>query len=592
MPAAAAYVQPLIEDHALIGDLNTAALVTRDGTIDFMCLPDFDSDACFTALLGTRENGYWRIAPTSPVRRSRRRYRDDTLVLESEFDTDDGTLRITDFMPIREAGSPPRVVRIVECTRGQVTVRSDLVPRFANGMTVPMIGPRDGSAAAVAGPDALYLRVAGERAPAFSQELVVKAGQSIPFVLTWARPYDPIPKRLDASSALGETQAYWEDWVSKLAAPANYRDAVVRSLITLKACTFAPSGAIVAAPTFGLPETLGGERNWDYRFCWIRDASLTLRAFIRAGARKEAEHFYDWLVDAIAGAPSQMQIMYGIRGERRLTEVELGWLTGYQGARPVRIGNAAYDQFQLDVYGEFAAVLYDGTQFFGELAPRVRNALKVVAMEVARVWKTNDRGIWEVRGPERAFTASKVAAWVAVDVWIKVIEQHHLDEKVESWKALRQEIFDEVCKFGYDAEGRTFTQYYGGKGLDASLLVIPLAGFLPANDPRVVGTVAAIERELMPKGLVLRYRTEDTVDGLLGEEGTFLPCSFWLANTYQLMGRTEDARRLFEKLVALSNDLGLLAEEYLPDEHRQVGNFPQAFSHLALVQSAFQIGGT
>ncbi len=578
----------LIEDHALIGDLQTAALVARDGSIDFLCLPDFDSDACFLSLLGTRENGYWKIAPTGPVVASRRRYRPGTLILESEFETESGAVRIIDFMPIRRTHtSAPHVVRIVEGLRGEVTLRSELVPRFAHGYTVPLVTKRDGAMGAIAGPDAVYLRVGGRRNPEFVGEFTVKEGMRIPHVMSWARPYDAIPEALAADAALNLTEDYWEGWTSKLTLPVLHTDLALRSLLTLKACVYNPSGAIVAAPTFGLPEAPGGERNWDYRFCWLRDASLTLFALLRGGAKDEAERFFNWILDAVGGAPGQVQIMYGIRGERRLTEVELPWLAGYEGARPVRIGNAAYEQFQLDIVGEFAMMIYNGVKHFGEVSPQVREIMRRIATGVAKNWTRQDKGIWEMRGPDRSFTASKVSAWAAVDAWIKIIEEFKLDEDVEPWKNLRKAIFDEVCEKGYDPKRKTFTQYYGSKGLDASLLFIPLMGFLPATDPRVVGTVDAIERELMPKGLVLRYRTEEGTDGLVGEEGVFLPCSFWLVDTYYLMGRKEDARRLFDELAGLCNDLGLLSEEYLPDQRRQTGNFPQAFSHLAMIQAAY-----
>jgi GH15 family glucan-1,4-alpha-glucosidase len=479
------------------------------------------------------------------------------------------------------------VVRIVEGLRGEVAMRSDVVPRFANGYTIPMLTKRDGTRAAVAGPDALYLRVAGYPNPDFTLDFVVKQGDAIPFSLSWARPYDGVPPPIDAAVALGETQLYWEDWCKGLTLPAKYGELVKRSLITLKACTYAPSGAIVAAPTFGLPEALGGERNWDYRFCWVRDSALTLRALLKGGVTHEAERFFSWLIDAIGGAPSQVQIMYGIRGERRLTEVELDWLTGYSGARPVRVGNAAYDQFQLDVYGEFAAALFDGIQLVNRAGVRAQAALKTVANIVKEVWQTPDRSIWEVRGPTRSFTASKVSAWVAINCYVRVIEQFKLQEDPKPWIALRQQIFDEVMEKGFDKKRNTFTQYYGSTSLDASLLIIPLAGFLPGNDPRVLGTIKAIEEDLMPEGLVLRYRTDQTADGLRGVEGVFLPCSFWLASAYHLAGRTEDAKKLFDKLVGLVNDLGLLAEEYLPSDKRQIGNFPQAFSHLAMINTAY-----
>jgi len=579
----------LIEDHALIGDLNTAALVARDGSIDFLCLPDFDSDACFVSLLGTRENGYWKIAPTEPLKATRRRYRPGTLILESEFETESGAVRIIDFMPIRRSHTTtPHLVRIVEGLRGEVKLRSELVPRFAHGFTVPLVSKRDGAMGAVAGPDAIYLRVAGERNPDFVREFTVKEGMVVPHVLSWARPYAEIPEALAAEAALNATEDYWRNWTSKLTLPAQYTDLVLRSLLTLKACAYDPSGAIVAAPTYGLPEAPGGERNWDYRFCWVRDASLTLMALLRGGAKEEAERFFNWMLDAIGGAPGQIQIMYGIRGERRLTEVELPWLAGYEGARPVRIGNAAYSQFQLDVVGEFAMMLYNGVKHFGEVSPQVREIVKRIGSWVAANWTKQDKGVWEVRGPDRSFTASKVSAWAAVDSCLKTFEEFGAEgEDLEPLKQLRKAIFDEVCAKGYDPKRNTFTQYYGSKGLDASLLAIPLMGFLPATDPRVVGTVEAIERELMPKGFVLRYRTDETSDGLVGVEGVFLACSFWLVQAYHLMGRKDDAKRLFDKLAGLCNDLGLLSEEYLPDERRQTGNFPQAFSHLALVQAAY-----
>ncbi len=578
----------LIEDNALIGDMYTAALVARDGAVDFLCLPDFDSGACFTSLLGTANNGRWKIAPQQPVREVRRRYRGKTLILETEFVTDEGAVRVVDFMPIRD--KTPHLVRWVEGIRGKVAMRSELRPRFANGFTVPRVSKRDGTFAAVAGPDALYLRGGpGEAPPPFESEFTVQAGQRIPFVLSWSRPYEPIPKAIDPEAALQETESFWEGWASRIRAPAEYEDVVIRSLLTLKACTFLPSGAIVAAPTFGLPETLGGERNWDYRFCWIRDASLTLNALLLSGFLDEARAFADWLENAVGGAASQLQIMYGIRGERLLTEFTLDWLQGYEGARPVRIGNGAYSQFQLDVLGEFAMVLYVAARAVGKLSERAQRVLKNLATKVSEVWTLEDHGIWEMRGPKRSFTASKVSAWVVIDRWVRAIEEYGLKEDAAPWVKLRQTIFEDVCSKGFDPQRNTFTQYYGSKAVDASLLFIPISGFLPAGDPRVAGTVRAIEQELMPEGLVLRYRTEEGVDGLSGEEGTFLACSFWLADTYHLMGRDEDARRLFDKVVGLCNEVGLLAEEYLPKQGRMVGNFPQAFSHLALVNCAYTI---
>jgi GH15 family glucan-1,4-alpha-glucosidase len=582
---------PLIEDHALIGDLHTAALVAKDGSIDFLCLPDFDSDAAFASLLGTPANGRWRIAPSEPIRAVRRRYRGRTLILETELVTDGGTIRLIDFMPLRT--SHPHLVRWVEGVQGKVPIRFELQPRFASGYTIPRVSARDGATAALAGPDGLYLRGGkAKEPPPFEAEFTVSEGDSIPFVLTWAPPYEPIPESIDAKVALRQTEVFWEQWASRIDAPAPYQDVIIRSLLTLKACCFETTGAIVAAPTFGLPETPGGERNWDYRFCWIRDASLTLNAFIRAGLTEEAKQFGAWLVNAVGGAAGQLQIMYGIRGERQLTEITLPWLQGYGGARPVRIGNGAYDQFQLDVFGEFAAVLYSAIELIGVLTPEAEAAFRAVANRTAEAWMKQDHGIWEMRGPKRDFTASKVAAWTVIDRWIRLIEKRDLNEDFGPWKQLRQQIFDEVCAKGFNAERNTFTQYYGGTTVDASLLAIPMLGFLPPSDPRVAGTVKAIEEDLMPDGLVLRYRTDQSDDGLSGEEGVFLACSFWLAGTYHLMGRTEDARRLFEKVAGLCNDVGLLAEEYLPRQRQQIGNFPQAFSHLALVNCAYALSAT
>jgi GH15 family glucan-1,4-alpha-glucosidase len=575
----------LIEDHALIGDRNTAALVAKDGSIDFLCLPDFDSDACFTALLGTADNGRWRIAPVDPVQAVRRRYRGDTLVLETELETATGAIRLIDFMPPRRGA--PRLVRMIEGLRGDVRVRFDLAPRFAYGLTVPKERVRDGQSAAIAGPDALYLQGPGAVAPPFQTELVVRAGELVPYVLSWARPYEAMPERIDPRQALCDTEAYWTRWVSTIEAPLLYRDLVIRSLLTLKACTYQPSGAIVAAPTFGLPESPGGERNWDYRFCWIRDASLTLNALMHAGLVDEARSFGNWMIDAIGGAASQLQIMYGIRGERRLTEVSLDWLAGYGGAHPVRIGNGAYTQFQLDVLGEFAAVLFAFAEIVGALDDRARDVLEDVATTVAAVWQREDHGIWEMRGPERSFTASKVAAWTTIDRWVRAIERFALKVDKQPWEKLRKVIHDDVCKRGYDPVRNTFTQYYGSKTVDASLLQLLGAGFLPPDDPRMVGTVKAIEEELLQDGLVLRYQTGASNDGLTGEEGVFLACSFWLVNAYRMMGRDDDARELFDHVISLCNDVGLLAEEYLPREKQQTGNFPQAFSHLALVTCAY-----
>ncbi len=580
--------QPAIQDHALIGDLHTAALVANDGTIDFLCLPDFDDGSCFTSLLGTPDNGRWKISPVRPTKSIERRYRGNTLVLETEMTNEEGTVRLIDFMPVRR--EHPRVVRIIEGLKGAVTMKFELHPRFAYGFTVPREVSRDGISSAIAGPDAVYLRGGPySEAPPFETEVTVKAGQRVVYELAWARPYDDIPPPLDVDAALKDTETFWASWSSRIRLPSQYQDVVMRSLITLKACTYRPSGAIVAAPTFGLPETPGGERNWDYRFTWVRDSVLSLNALMAAGLVGEAQEFAQWFLDAVGGAPGQFQIMYGIRGERMLTEISLPWLSGHGGAKPVRIGNGAYTQFQLDVLGELAAVVYEFAELQGTLERDAWEVIKSAAQTVSRVWQNNDHGIWEMRGPVRAFTASKVAAWTTVDRWLKLIDMLNLSEDKAPWEQLRDQIRAEILAKGFDAKRNTFTQYYGSKNVDASLLFIPLSGFLPPTDPKVAGTVKAIEQELMQDGLVLRYKTTSSDDGLSGEEGVFLACSFWLATVYHQMGRKDDAKKLFERVANLRNDVGLLAEEYLTKEKTQIGNFPQAFSHLALVSAAYAL---
>jgi GH15 family glucan-1,4-alpha-glucosidase len=581
---------PRIEDHALIGDLHTAALVTKAGTIDWLCLPAFDSDACFAALVGTANNGYWTIAPTVPIVDVQRRYRKNTLILETEFVTETGTIKLIDFMPPRQGREHSVVCRLVRCVKGNVPVRSVLAPRLAFGRAVPRALPVDGAMKLFAGPDALYLRggpTAGS--PALVAEFLLTEGKQVSYSLGYALSYEETPHAEDVSQAERATEEFWTRWCSTLHLPALYQDLVLRSLITLKACIYEPTGGIVAAPTSSLPETPGGVRNWDYRFCWLRDGALSLRSLIFAGLRPEAQAFFEWMLRAIAGDPAQVQIMYGIRGERRLSEVELSWLDGYEGARPVRVGNAAYDQRQLDVYGEVAMVLYEAAQRFEGHRPEVIRALINIARHVAKVWHLPDRGIWEMRGPERSFTASKVAAWTAIDRAIKYIEEFGINEPDDDLRTTRQIIWEEVCRDGFNHKLNTFTQYYGGTGLDSSLLFIPLSGFLPATDLRVIGTIKAIERELLQDGLLLRFKPEADVDGLSGEEGVFLACSFWLAGVYQMIGREEDARRIFERAASTRNDLGLLAEEYDPKGRRQLGNFPQAFSHFALVNAAFTL---
>jgi GH15 family glucan-1,4-alpha-glucosidase len=582
---------PRIEDHAMIGDLRTAALITKDGTLDWLCLPAFDSDACFAALLGNEGNGSWTIAPAAAVREVRRRYRENTLILETDFVTDEGTVRLVDFMPPRSGEQASIVCRSVRGLKGSVRMRCQATPRLAFGRAVPRIVTADGSTVLLAGPDALYLRGGPTQgAPAPEAEFVVSEGAEVTYSMGYGASYETPPPAEDVARAERATEEFWTRWCSTLKVPDFSRDLVMRSLITIKACIYEPTGAIVAAPTSSLPETPGGIRNWDYRFCWLRDGSLSLRALVLGGLRTEARAFLDWSLRAIAGDPAQVQIMYGIRGERRLSEVELKWLDGYEGARPVRVGNAAFEQRQLDVYGEVARVLYDSGRRGDGLRPDAVRMLLAIARYVAGTWTTPDRGIWEMRGPERHFTASKVSAWMALDSAIRHVEERGLKEDVDELRKTRQAIFDEVCREGFNQQRNTFTQYYGGTGLDASLLAIPMSGFLPPNDPRVVGTIAALERELMQDGLLLRFKPEGNVDGLEGQEGTFLACTFWLATVYQMMGRKEDARRAFAKAASTANDLGLIAEEYDTAHNRQLGNFPQAFSHFALVNAAFTIG--
>lgn len=579
-----------IEDHALIGDMCTAALVTKDGSIDWLCLPDFDSDACFTSLLGTEKNGFWRIAPSLEITAIQRRYRKDTLILETDFITKTGKIRLIDFMPPKRTSKYSQIHRSIRCLEGTMGIRSEISPRFAFGWAVPRIVPVNGATELFAGPDALYLRGGPvEGSPSPDAEFNLSVGDVVSYSLTYGRSYEEPPEEDDSIQAERNTEAFWTRWCASLHVPSLYRDMVIRSLITLKACIFEASGGLVAAPTTSLPETPGGERNWDYRYCWLRDGALSVNPFVLSGLRQEAQDFLDWMLRAVAGDPSQVQIMYGIRGERRLTEVELDWLDGYEGARPVRVGNAAYHQRQLDIFGELAAVLYEASKHFKtrEHRPVGVRTLIGIARYVAKTWQEPDRGIWEMRGPERSFTASKVAAWTALDRAIRYTEEHDLDESVDDLRSTRQTIFEEVCREGFNPKLNSFTQFYGGTDLDASLLFIPLSGFLPVDDPRVVGTIQALERGLMQDGFLLRFRPVSDVDGLSGEEGVFLACSFWLVQAYHLMGRKDDARRLFDKLISTSNDLGLFSEEYDTKARRQLGNFPQAFSHFAMIRTAF-----
>ncbi len=580
-----------IEDYALIGDTQTAALVGRDGSIDWMCIPRFDSPACFAALLGDESNGRWLLAPADEVRRVERRYRENTLVLETDFHTDGGVLQVVDSMPIRDEA--PDVVRIARCLEGRVAVRMELVLRFDYGHIVPWVRrDRDGGLTAVAGPDAMHL-IAGR--PTRGQDLTtfaefeLEAGDEVPFVLTWFPSHEPAPLAVDGLSATEDTTAWWRAWSARSTARGPYRGLVQRSLLTLKALTYAPTGGIVAAPTTSLPEAIGGVRNWDYRYCWVRDATLTLQALIHAGYHEEASAWRDWLLRAVAGSPPELQIMYGAAGERRLTELELDWLPGYEASMPVRIGNAASRQFQLDVFGELMDALAQARDAGLHADPAAWRLQVALLGYLETVWSEPDEGIWEVRGGRRHFVHSKVMAWVAFDRAVQSVERHGHDGPVERWRELRDTVHREVCERGFDAARGSFTQSYGSETLDAATLMIPLVGFLPPDDPRVVGTVEAIQRELMHDGYVLRYDSAAADDGLPPGEGAFLPCSFWLADCLCLLGRLDEARALFERLAALANDVGLLAEEYDPRLGRQVGNFPQAFTHVGLVNTALNL---
>ena len=579
-----------IEDYALIGDTHTAALVGRDGSIDWMCAPRFDSPACFAALLGTEDNGRWLIRPKGRIKAVRRRYRPDTLVLETEMDTAEGTVRIVDCMPPRECY--PEVVRLVQGVSGTVRMEMHLTARFNYGRTVPWVRNINGSLRMVCGPDALSLwsQVPTRgKGMATVADFTVSPGQDVPFELAWFPSHEEPPRPLAARFIVDDTELYWRGWAEQSTYEGPYRDAVVRSLLTLKALTYAPTGGIVAAPTTSLPEALGGIRNWDYRYCWLRDATLTLMSLMGAGYHQEAEDWRKWLLRAVAGDAGDIQIMYGPAGERRLDEWEADWLPGYEGARPVRIGNAASDQCQLDVYGEVMDALHQARLADGSEPDSAWDLQKQLVEWLETGWDQPDDGIWEVRGPRRHFTHSKVMAWVAVDRAVHAVETFGLSGPVGLWRALRQRIWDEVCQKGWNDRVGAFTQYFGCDELDASVLMIPLVGFLPPTDERVRSTVAAVERLLVQDGFVLRYQTspdDHPVDGLSGREGAFLACSFWLVDNYSLLGRHDEARALFERLLDLRNDLGLLSEEYDPVARRLVGNFPQAFSHVALVNSA------
>ncbi|WP_232828071.1 glycoside hydrolase family 15 protein [Kribbella monticola] len=582
-----------IEDYALIGDTQTAALVSTDGSIDWLCFPRFDSPACFAALLGTDDNGHWRLRPRDADAKASRHYRGSTLVLETEWSTPTGSVRVLDFMPPRDEA--PDVVRIVEGVSGTVSMRSELRLRFDYGHVVPWVRQVDGQIVAIAGPDAVSLRSDVHqygRDFATYADFELKAGDQAWFVLTWHPSHHPVPTAIDALGSLEPTETYWSEWIGRGKVPEETSDEVTRSLLTLKALTYSPSGGMVAAPTTSLPEALGGERNWDYRFCWLRDATMTLSALIRSGFTEEAQAWRNWLLRAIAGSPADLQIMYGVTGQRRLPEFEAGWLPGFGGSSPVRIGNAAAEQLQLDVFGEVMDVLALARETQIGPSDDAWSVQRSLMRHLSEVWEGPDEGIWEVRGGRQHFTYSKVMAWVAFDRAARAVERYGMGGPAKQWRATADEIHRQVCEEAYDSKRNTFTQAYGSKALDAAVLLIPQVGFLPAKDPRVVGTVEAIQRELTVDGFVRRYLTEHVDDGLQDDEGAFLICSFWLADSLAMIGRIGEARRLYEKLVALRNDVGLLAEEYDPASKRMLGNFPQAFSHLGLVNTAFHLNET
>jgi GH15 family glucan-1,4-alpha-glucosidase len=593
-----------LEQYGLIGDTQTAALVGADGSIDWLCLPRFDSGACFAALLGTPEHGRWRIAPAGTITATRRRYRPQSLVLETEFDVEGGgTVRLIDAMPPRQAD--PDIVRIVEGVRGEVTLRLELIVRFDYGWVGPWIRTsEDDGFQLIGGPDAIAFRTSvpvQRDGGTLHATFTVREGQRLPFTLVWYASHLPMPPPIDALVAIDDTDAWWRDWLKSAGeghdnGPGNggpWHDAVERSYITLKALTFAPTGGIVAAPTTSLPEELGGVRNWDYRYCWLRDSTFVLYALMNGGFTGEALAWRDWLLRAVAGDPSKLQIMYGAAGERRLPEFEVPWLPGYEASRPVRVGNAAVTQLQLDVFGEVMDTLYIGRTAGIPTDPESWRLQQRLLHYLESHWCDPDEGIWEVRGPRRQFTSSKVSTWLAFDRAIKTVEHFGEEGPVARWRAIRAQIHKEVCAQGFDSSRNTFTQFYGSTDLDASLLLIPQVGFLPCHDPRVRGTIEAIERELLHDvdgrgGFLRRYPTHDdgNVDGLPAGEGAFLACTFWLADSYVLLGRLDEARQLFERLLSTRNELGLLAEQYDPVRQRLVGNFPQALSHVALINTA------
>ena len=579
-----------IEDYAFIGDMETGALVDRQGSIDWLCWPDFSSAACFAALLGTPENGRWKIAPTHGEFTSERIYRQHTLILETRFEQECGAVSLIDFMPPRGVHSD--VVRIIEGRRGVVTMRMELVLRFDYGHTVPWVTAIEDGVRAVAGPNLAILHgsvpVHGENLKTVA-EFTVRKGERIWFTLTYGASYEPDPKRIDHRRALAVTTSDWRAWTRRLKYEGEYREAVERSLITLKALTFRPTGGIVAAPTTSLPEKIGGSRNCDYRYCWLRDTTFTLLAFMNAGYYDEAEAWQDWLLRALAGSPENVQIMYGLNGSQQLMEWEVDWLPGYERSRPVRVGNAASQQMQLDIYGEVLDSFFHAQQGMKRHNGDDFRVLALLLEHLATIWKKPDHGIWETRGRPQHFTYSKMMAWVAFDRAVMVAQKMNHGAPIKKWAEIRDRIHKEICEKGFDRRKNCFVQAYGSKHLDASLLLMPVVGFLPGSDPRVKSTVKAIERELMRDGFVMRYNTEKTRDGLPPGEGVFLACSYWMVSSLKAVGRKRDAIKLFEKLLKLRNDLGLLSEEFDPKSNRLVGNFPQAFSHIALVNTAFYL---
>ncbi|KPF96450.1 glucoamylase [Rhodopseudomonas sp. AAP120] len=578
-----------IEDYALIGDCETAALVGYDGSMDWLCWPYFDSDACFAALLGDDSHGHWQISPSLPPTTTTRRYRGDSLILETRFETESGTVTLIDFMPPR--GKASDVVRMVRGDAGTVEMRMHLVLRFGFGVNIPWVkrGEQEGELLAICGPDMAVLRspiLTHGEAMTTVAEFSVSEGETIPFVMSYGPSHLPVPKVVNPFDALRDTEAFWADWAGRCTYDGDHRDLVMRSLITLKALIFQPSGGIVAAPTTSLPEQLGGSRNWDYRFCWLRDATFTLFALMNNGYSSEASAWHDWLMRAAAGAPAEMQIMYSIYGHRRLLEWQADWLPGYQGAQPVRIGNAAHGQLQLDVYGELIDAFHQWRMGGLELDGDTWSMERAVLEHLAEVWNQPDSGIWERRGASKHYVFSKVMCWVAFDRGIKSAEKFGLEAPLDKWRALRDEIHRDVCAKGFDAKQNSFVEHYGADVLDASLLLLPAVGFLAPDDPRISGTIAAIETHLMHRGFVMRHDPRETPEQPLPIEGAFLACSLWLADAYVLAGRIDDAKELFDRVVGVANDVGLLAEEYDPDAGRQTGNFPQALTHIAVVVTA------